>query len=138
MSDGIGEVRRRQLRCRKWICILKQRCPYIPATETVFPYTVPDMSSVVPAPRFADSDTVGHYSKITWNPGENFFGKSSSHNPPLKSHRKASPWGLVTRRDRKGMEPNQYCTILWGDSFPGSYTCVLSTTYTQVELDRST
>ena len=116
----------------------EQRCSCIPTTETVFPYTIPDLSSVVPAPRCADSDTVGHYLKMIWNPGETFFEKSSGQNPPLGPHRKASPLGLATRRDRKGMDANQDCTILWGDSFPGSYTCVLSTMYTQVELDRST
>jgi len=37
MSDGIGEVRRRQLRCQQWITILERRCSYTATTESVFP-----------------------------------------------------------------------------------------------------
>ena len=36
-SDGIGEARRRQLRCRKCMSILAQRSSYTPATEVVLP-----------------------------------------------------------------------------------------------------
>jgi len=98
----------RQLWCRKWISIVVRRCLYTPAMEVVLPsiyyarrklclraYTMPDLSSVVPAPRFAD--TIGCYSKKKWNPGENFFEKSSGQNPPLGALRSASPLGLATR-----------------------------------------
>ena len=37
MSDGVGEARRRQLRCRKWNSIVMRRCSYTPATEAVRP-----------------------------------------------------------------------------------------------------
>jgi len=56
---------------------------------------MPDLSSVVPAPRF--TATMGHFLMEIGNPGEIFFQKSSGQNPPWGSHRRASSFGLATR-----------------------------------------
>jgi len=52
---------------------------------------MPDLLSVVPAPRFAA--TVGNYLINIWNPRKIFFEKSSGQNHPLGPKGEPLPWG---------------------------------------------
>jgi len=51
---------------------------------------MPDLSSVVPAPRFAT--TLGHDLIKIWNPRDTFFEKSSGQNLPLGPKGAPLPW----------------------------------------------
>jgi len=63
---------------------------------------MPDLSSVVPAPRFAT--TLGHDLIKIWNPRDTFFEKSSGQNLPLGP--KGEP--ILSCDPQKGVWPDVY------------------------------
>jgi len=71
-----------------------RRCSNTPDTEPVprdsRTHTIPDLSSVVPAPHLAT--TMGHYLIKLRNPWKIFFQKSSGQNPPLVPKGGSLPW----------------------------------------------
>jgi len=93
MSDGIGEARRRQLRCRKWISIVVQRCSYIHATEAVL-LRIHYARTVISRSCAALRRYRRTLFKKDMEPRGDFFLKNNpAKNPPLGHIGKPLSWG---------------------------------------------
>ena len=121
MSDGIGAAWRRQLRCRRWIGIVR-RCSYAPATEAVLP-SIYYARSVISRSGAALRRPGHHGTWFNWDmePRGDFFWKiihpKSSLEPVSPETQATSRLFQTTKSDPGSMEITKreglLCFDLW-------------------------